>query len=240
LPDKIDTVFFIGQITRRVANSQDSYDQNLKIAQWIINHVPKHVNIIFTSSIDVFGADLQLIKPQNVHLPFDFYSQSKSDSEHILSKYFNISTLYLPGLFGHSINEKSIVSAMLSTLVRQGGIFLTNPNIVRATISYYECSKILEGIANYAQFHKTDPKVSRFLPTTNSYSLNQIANIVIKAFCNLKKQRPENISIGQYSEDTSQGRANIQILAGNTDKFISYEHQPLETAIMRFISKCLA
>ena len=112
-------IFVTGFISRRIANNMNSTYR-------IYNQLPNYRNrcrqksrFLFASSIDVYGNQVSKTDDQMKYKPFDYYSKAKVKSEELLSIYNNNYTLILPGLFGGSINERSVISRIIMSSIKR-------------------------------------------------------------------------------------------------------------------------
>ena len=96
---------------------------NKIITDYVLNLTSDSTQIIFISSIDVFGNKKIQLNSTLKRDAFDYYSQSKIETEIKLEE--NVSKtllLRLPGMYGSDLEEGSIISRMIKSLINSNSI----------------------------------------------------------------------------------------------------------------------
>ncbi|MEG4283599.1 NAD(P)-dependent oxidoreductase [Microcoleus sp. A006_D1] len=117
------TIVFLATINRWVDNSFNSFNQNLEIVNNLITgcQLANIQSIIYFSSVDVYGSKpiLPITEETKVN-PDSWYGLAKYACEWVLLSSGQIqcpvTVLRIPGIYGKSTNDKSVVSKMVSSL----------------------------------------------------------------------------------------------------------------------------
>tara|TARA_B100000242_G_scaffold126304_1_gene89079 strand:+ start:29202 stop:30041 length:840 start_codon:yes stop_codon:yes gene_type:complete len=228
------TIFYISQITRRYFNNPELLRINKLITEYVLNLTSDSTQIIFISSIDVFGNKEKKLNSSLKRDSFDFYSQSKIETEIKLEE--NIPKtmfLRLPGMYGSDLEEESIISRMIKTLLNCNAIKLTSPKIIRSTISYsYTAKYILECFKEFCM--KSDSNYYGIVGAKQSLTLKEIASFLLE-----KKNifGNNNNLIIQHDNDSKEGRIDEQHITQSDLDIINYEPESIYFGINSFIQK---
>ena len=229
-------IFYTSQLTRRYRNDYELLKLNNVISAFVLERSNEESNLVFASSIDVFGTGITTLTSDLDLNPFDYYSESKVMTEIFIKKNFSRSIiLRFPGMYGHDLEEKSIISRMIYSLIKKKEIILTSPSIVRSILSYQYASDYI------FECHNELVKCSKgtfygILGSEKSLSLDEMANILI----NMNKYFGENLSkFIDNNQDTSAGRNSKQYIQQTDFDLISYKQEDIKLGINLFIDKLL-
>jgi len=148
------TIVFLSAINRSVDNSFQSFKKNIAMVKNFIDNA-KLINIrsvIYLSSVDVYGKDPTLpiteITPIN---PDTWYGLSKFVCEWMLQKSEDlncpISILRIPGVFGHSPRDKSVIGKMVEAIAREKRIFIHGTGqAIRDYVSVDDLCRLIKGL----------------------------------------------------------------------------------------------
>jgi len=125
------TIVFLSAINRSVDNSFQSFKKNTEMVKNFVDNA-KLLNvrsIIYLSSVDVYGKNSDLPITENTSInPDTWYGLSKYVCEWILreSEGLNcpIAILRIPGIFGYSPGDKSVIGRMVSTIKSENRIYI--------------------------------------------------------------------------------------------------------------------
>lgn len=120
---EVYTIVFLATINRWVDNSFNSFNQNIEIVNNLITgcQLANIQSIIYFSSVDVYGSKpiLPITEETKVN-PDSWYGLAKYACEWVLLSSGQIqcpvTVLRIPGIYGKSKNDRSVVSKMLSSL----------------------------------------------------------------------------------------------------------------------------
>lgn len=129
---KIDSLVFVSSIARLKDNSIDSLKQNINMALNVAKYIEHYNNVrqvIFFSTIDVYGNVKKTYKENLPLNPIDYYAQSKSISETILKQVCCVNNvkLFIPrlsGVFGKGDKQKSTIYHLVSSAIEKNEIIL--------------------------------------------------------------------------------------------------------------------
>ena len=228
------TIFYVSQITRRYLNNPELLRINNIITDYVLNLTSDSTQIIFISSIDVFGNKKIQLNSTLKRDSFDYYSQSKIETEIKLEE--NVSKtllLRLPGMYGSDLEEGSIISRMIKTLINSNSINLTSPKIIRSTISYsYTAKYIIQCFKELCM--KPDGFYYGIIGAKQSLTLKEIASFLLE-----KKSifGNNNNLIIQENNDTKEGRIDEQHITQSDLDIIYFEPESIYFGINSFLQK---
>lgn len=125
------TIVCFAGISRLLANSFDSYNENIKIVNNLIKYGQQTnlQSIIYFSSVDVYGS-----KPS---LPIDEQSKIDPDSWYGLAKYSSewmlissgevkcpVTILRIPGIYGKAPNDRSVIRKIASSIINEQRVYI--------------------------------------------------------------------------------------------------------------------
>jgi len=121
------TILFLAVVNKSVDNSYSAFRDNVQMA-WNLVSGAEAVNIeslIYFSSVDVYGRAPRLPMTETTSLdPDTWYGLSKSTSEWIVREELGSKCptciLRLPGIFGPSRNDRSVIGRLISTIRKEG------------------------------------------------------------------------------------------------------------------------
>ena len=229
-------IFYTSQLTRRYRNDYELLKLNNIISNFALKSSNEKSNLVFVSSIDVFGTGVSTLKSELSLNPFDYYSESKVLTEKFIKKNFSKSIiLRFPGMYGHDIGEESIISRMIYSLIKKKGITLTSPSIIRSILTYqYASDYIIE--CHNELVKRSQGNFYGILGSKKSLSLDEMANILI----NMNKYFGNNLSkFIDTNKDTSAGRNSKQYIKQTEFDLISYQQEDIKLGINLFIEKLL-
>lgn len=123
------TILFLAVVNKNVRNSYSAFLDNVKMTWNLVSGV-RDVNVeslIYFSSVDVYGRSPSLPMTETTPLdPDTWYGLSKSTSEWIVREELSCPTciLRLPGIFGRSRNDRSVIGRFVSSIRQEGKVYL--------------------------------------------------------------------------------------------------------------------
>ena len=124
-------IIFLAVVNKDVENSYSAFLNNVQMA-WNLVSGARDANvksIVYFSSVDVYGRAPKL--PMNETTPLDpdtWYGLSKSTSEWIvreeLGSKFPTCLLRIPGIFGCSRNDRSVIGRLIATIRKEGKVYI--------------------------------------------------------------------------------------------------------------------
>lgn len=219
-----------GQVTRRMTNDPiDILSFNTRLAAIIADYANCDTNIVFISSIDVFGKSANMPLTSNTgtsdnHL--DDYTTSKILSEDILRNNHSgpLDIIRCAGLYGYSTLEGSIVSRMFMSAYEKNIIHLTDKDIERPILSYNYCSSfVMELLKNNG---RSTMQSSYTIGPQESIKLGEIAGCISRFF---RDNYGSKVTIDYTSDDTSGGRDKV-IETSWGSECLQYGHKRTEVA----------
>ena len=198
-----------GQVTRRMTNDPiDILSFNTRLAEIIADYSNCDTNIVFISSVDVFGKSAAMPLTSNTgrsdnHL--DDYATSKILSEDILRNNHSgpLDIIRCAGLYGYSTLEGSIVSRMFMSAYEKKIIHLTDKEIERPILSYNYCSDfVMELLKNNS---RSAMQSSYTIGPQASIKLGEIAKCISRFF----RDNYSSEVMDYTSDDTSGGRDKV-------------------------------
>jgi len=131
LPKNASTIVFLSAINKSIDNSFQSFKKNIDMVKNFVDNARllNITSIIYLSSVDVYGKNPDLPITENTSInPDTWYGLSKYVCEWILreSKGLNcpIAILRIPGIFGYSHGDKSVIGKMVSTIKSENRIYI--------------------------------------------------------------------------------------------------------------------
>ena len=131
LPKRPLTILFLAVVNKNILNSHSAFRDNVQMAWNLVSNL-RDVNVeslIYFSSVDVYGRSPTL--PMSETSPLDpdtWYGLSKSTSEWIIREESNsncaICILRLPGIFGRSGKDRSVIGRLISSIREEGKVYL--------------------------------------------------------------------------------------------------------------------
>ena len=82
-------IFYTSQLTRRYRNDYELLKLNNIISDFVLERANEESNLVFVSSIDVFGTGINTLTSELDLNPFDYYSESKVLTETFIKKNFS-------------------------------------------------------------------------------------------------------------------------------------------------------
>lgn len=237
--DELD-IFVTGFISRRIENNMNSYVQNIKAIANLQKSVSPNTRFLFASSIDVYGNQVNKIDDRMKYKPFDYYSKAKIKSEELLSINNNNYTLILPGLFGGSKNEGSVISRIIMSSINDRRISLTDPGIRRVFLSYDDAAEILFKLWQLVSQRKIIIANKRIIPKIGrSESLYKYAIYIAKYLIEVGGIEEIRIVSDKTMEDTRHGRPQEIILQGSTEPLMEVAIEQTYYKIREFIESVI-
>jgi nucleoside-diphosphate-sugar epimerase len=125
------TLLFLAVINKSVDNSYPAFRDNVQMA-WNLVSGARDANLealVYFSSVDVYGRSPTLPMSETTSLaPDTWYGLSKSTSEWIIREELDSKCptciLRLPGIFGRSPNDRSVIGRLISTIRKEGKVSL--------------------------------------------------------------------------------------------------------------------
>ena len=121
------TILFLAVVNKSLDNSYSAFRDNVQMA-WNLVSSARDANVeslVYFSSVDVYGRSPKLPMTEATALdPDTWYGLSKSTSEWILREELGSKRptciLRLPGIFGPSRNDRSVIGRFISTIQKEG------------------------------------------------------------------------------------------------------------------------
>lgn len=125
------TIIFLAVVNKDVDNSYAAFLDNVQMA-WSLVSAARTANVesvIYFSSVDVYGRSPKLPMNETTSLnPDTWYGLSKSTSEWIvreeLGSKFPTCVLRIPGIFGHSRKDKSVIGRLIATVQKEAKAYI--------------------------------------------------------------------------------------------------------------------
>lgn len=148
------TIVFCSTISRLREDSFDAFQKNIAMARNVAYALSgiKYRNIIFFSSIDVYGRPpANPITEKSCINPFGYYGLAKFASEHILMNYLGrnskLAILRLPGVYALDDGDQSALGMIFNKLKHDLPIMLSGRgNQLRAYLNIVELGHIIQSI----------------------------------------------------------------------------------------------
>ena len=131
LGQKPFTILFLAVVNKKVRNSYSAFLDNVQMT-WNLVSAAREANIeslIYFSSVDVYGRSPKLPMSETTSLnPDTWYGLSKSTGEWIvraeLSSKCPTCILRIPGIFGASKNDRSVVGQLVSSIRQESKAYI--------------------------------------------------------------------------------------------------------------------
>jgi UDP-glucose 4-epimerase len=131
LCEKPITILFLAVVNKTVRNSYSAFLDNIQMA-WNLVSSALDANVeslIYFSSVDVYGRSPTLPMNEETSLdPDTWYGLAKSTSEWIVRKELGsrcpICILRIPGIFGASKNDRSVIGRLIASIRHEGKVCL--------------------------------------------------------------------------------------------------------------------
>jgi UDP-glucose 4-epimerase len=174
------TILFLAVVNKSVDNSYSAFRDNVQMA-WNLMSGAREVNvesIVYFSSVDVYGRSPKLPMSETTALdPDTWYGLSKSTSEWIVREELGSKCptciLRLPGIFGRSRNDRSVIGQLISTIRKEGKVYIHgNGGVLRDYVFAPDLCRVVERLLA----HKVSGTFN--LATGTSVSLLQILDAI--------------------------------------------------------------
>jgi len=124
-------IIFLAVVNKNVDNSYSAFLDNVQMA-WNLISGARDANVesvFYFSSVDVYGRAPKLPMSETTSLdPDTWYGLSKSTSEWIvreeLGSKFPTCLLRIPGIFGRSRNDRSVIGRLIASIRTQGKVYI--------------------------------------------------------------------------------------------------------------------
>jgi UDP-glucose 4-epimerase len=124
-------IIFLAVVNKSVDNSYPAFLHNVQMA-WNLVSGARDANVesvVYFSSVDVYGRAPKLPMSETTSLdPDTWYGLSKSTSEWIvregLGSKFPTCLLRIPGIFGRSRNDRSVIGRLIATIRKEGKAYI--------------------------------------------------------------------------------------------------------------------
>jgi UDP-glucose 4-epimerase len=127
LGEKPITILFLAVVNKTVRNSYSAFLDNIQMAWNLVSSAPDAnlESLIYFSSVDVYGRSPTLPMNEATSLdPDTWYGLAKSTSEWIvrqeLDSRFSTCILRIPGVFGASKNDRSVIGKFVASIRQEG------------------------------------------------------------------------------------------------------------------------
>jgi len=180
LGDKPISILFLAVVNKTVRNSYSAFLDNIQMA-WNLVSSAVHANIeslIYFSSVDVYGRSPTLPMNEATSLdPDTWYGLAKSTSEWIvrqeLGSRFSTCILRIPGIFGPSRNDRSVIGQLVASIRSESKVCLHGDGkILRDYVFAPDLCRVVERLVA----RKVTGTFN--LATSKSVSLLQILDII--------------------------------------------------------------
>ena len=129
--EKAFTIIFLAVVNKSVDNSYSAFLDNVQLV-WNLVSGARDANVeslVYFSSVDVYGRAPKLPMSETTSLdPDTWYGLSKSTSEWIvqeeLGSKFPICLLRIPGIFGRSRNDRSVIGQLIASIRKEGKVYI--------------------------------------------------------------------------------------------------------------------
>ena len=145
------SIVFLAVIKKSASNNYQTYVQNIAMVNNLIK-ITSRANIssiVYLSSVDVYGRSPILpITEQTRIEPDSWYGLAKYSCERMLllseNINFPVTILRIPGIFGKSISDTSVVGRMVSSAISDGRIYISGKgDALRDYVCLNDLSKII-------------------------------------------------------------------------------------------------
>jgi UDP-glucose 4-epimerase len=124
-------IIFLAVVNKSIENSYSAFLDNVQMA-WNLVSGARDANVesvVYFSSVDVYGRAPKLPMTETTSLdPDTWYGLSKSTSEWIvreeLGSKFPTCLLRIPGIFGRSRNDRSVIGRLIATIRKEGKAYI--------------------------------------------------------------------------------------------------------------------
>jgi UDP-glucose 4-epimerase len=125
------TIIFLAVVNKDVENTYSAFLNNVQMA-WNLASAAREANIesvVYFSSVDVYGRAPKLPMSETTALdPDTWYGLSKLTSEWIvreeLDSKFPTCLLRIPGIFGPSRKDRSVIGRLIATIRNEGKVYI--------------------------------------------------------------------------------------------------------------------
>jgi UDP-glucose 4-epimerase len=131
LGEKPFAMIFLAVVNKDVENSYSAFLNNVQMAWNLVSGVrdANVESVVYFSSVDVYGRAPKLPMSETTPLdPDTWYGLSKSTSEWIvreeLGSKFPTCLLRIPGIFGRSRNDRSVIGRLIATIRKEGKVYI--------------------------------------------------------------------------------------------------------------------
>jgi|GEM_PF-807113 len=129
--EKPFSIIFLAVVNKSVDNSYSAFLDNVQLA-WNLVSGARDANVeslVYFSSVDVYGRAPKLPMTEATSVdPDTWYGLSKSTSEWIvreeLGSKFPTCVLRIPGIFGHSRNDRSVIGQLIASIRKEGKVYI--------------------------------------------------------------------------------------------------------------------
>jgi nucleoside-diphosphate-sugar epimerase len=177
------SILFLAVVNKTADNSYSAFRDNVQMA-WNLVSGARDQNVeslIYFSSVDVYGRSPNLPMSETTRLdPDTWYGLSKATSEWIvreeLGSKFPTCILRLPGIFGHARNDRSVIGRFVSTIRREGKVYLHGDGeVLRDYVFAPDLCRVVERLVA----HRVRGTIN--LATGQSVSLREILDSIREA-----------------------------------------------------------
>ena len=181
--EKAFTIIFLAVVNKSVDNSYSAFLDNVQMA-WNLVSGARNVNVesfVYFSSVDVYGGAPKLPMSETTSLdPDTWYGLSKSTSEWIvreeLGSKFPTCLLRIPGIFGRSRNDRSVIGRLIATIRKEGKAYIHGDGkLLRDYVFAPDLCQVVERLVT----HKASGTFN--VATGSSVSLFQILEAIREA-----------------------------------------------------------
>src|SRR5438067_4047901 len=125
------TIIFLAVVNKDVDNSYSAFLDNVQMA-WNLVSAARNANVesvVYFSSVDIYGRAPKLPMTEATSVdPDTWYGLSKSTSEWIvreeLGSKFPACLLRIPGIFGRSPKDRSVIGRLIATIRKEGKAYI--------------------------------------------------------------------------------------------------------------------
>ncbi len=150
------SIVFLAVINKNISNNYQAYHQNITMVNNLIKATSRSniSSLVYLSSVDVYGRSPILPITEQTRIdPDSLYGLAKYSCERLLllseNINFPISVLRIPGVFGKSRSDTSVIGRMIASAISDGRIIISGKgDALRDYVCLNDLSKIILLILN--------------------------------------------------------------------------------------------
>jgi nucleoside-diphosphate-sugar epimerase len=147
-------VIFLAVVNKSVANTYDSFQDNLLIIRNFIEHSrqARIDSMIYFSSVDVYGRPARLPITEDTPVnPDTWYGLAKYNAEWMLRNAWSgrgpLTVLRIPGVYGPAVNDRSVIGRMAASVQESRKVIIHGDgNVRRDYVHVIDVCRIVEAL----------------------------------------------------------------------------------------------